>query len=115
MCLNPLRITLSASAVVALAVLLPNISVAQSIDRDPDRAREVVTQKPAFVAQAPAPSTGEPREAGSVDVVVQEEVRPATRRGIRWGILEGADAARVYNARKQAIYNSSTWEMPIKK
>ena len=115
MCLNPLRITLSASAVVALAVLLPNISVAQSIDRAPDRAREVVTQKPAVVAQAPAPSTGEPREAGSIDVVVQDEVRPAPRRGIRWGILEGADAARIHNARKQAIYNSSTWELPSRK
>jgi len=115
MCLNPFRITLSVSALVALAVLLPNISVAQSTDRTPDPARETVKQKPAVVAQVPAASTGEPREAGSVDVVVQEEVRPATRRGIRWGILEGADAARVYNARKQAIYNSSTWEMPTKK
>ena len=115
MYLQPLRITVSFGAVAALAVLLPNISLAQSTDRAPDPARETVTQKPAVVAQVPAASTGEPREAGSVDVVVQEEVRPATRRGIRWGILEGADAARVYNARKHAIYNSSTWEMPTKK
>jgi hypothetical protein len=110
MCLQSLRITLSAGAVLALAALLPNVSVAQSNERAPDSAREVVTQKPAVVAQAPAPAAGEPREANSIDVVAQEEVRPVARRGIRWGILEGADAARVYNARKHAIYNSSSWE-----
>jgi len=111
---KPLRITLSGSAVVALAVLvLPAMSAAQTTEHGLNPTPEVIAQKPAVVAQAPANTDG--REAVTITVVAPEEARPAARRGIRWGILEGADAARVYNARKQAVYNSSSWErMPGK-
>jgi hypothetical protein len=107
-------ITLSSSALFALAaVFVPIASVAQSTERTPDSIP--VAQATAIVAQAPASASEPTREAGAITVVAPDDARPAVRRGLRWGILEGADAARVYNARKQAVYNTSTWEMPSRK
>jgi hypothetical protein len=105
---------LSSSALFALAgVLVTTASVAQSTERTPDSTP--VAQATAIVAQAPASASEPTREAGAITVVAPDDARTAVRRGLRWGILEGADAARVYNARKQAVYNTSTWEMPSRK
>ena len=113
---KPLRTTLFGGAVVALAGLVfPLISAAQSTERAPEATPAVIVQKPAVVAQAPASAAGQANEIATIDVVAADEVRPTPRRGIRWGVLEGADAARVYNLRKQRAYTYNSGDFTSRK
>ena len=111
MSVKRLRITLFGGAVIALAgLLLPLSSSAQSTERAPEPTPAVTPQTPAVVAQGPASATAPTRAARTIEVVAPDEVRPAPRRGIRWGVLEGADAAKLHNWRRETMYNFSSRE-----
>ena len=69
---------------------------------------------PTVVAQAPATSAPEQAAAADPaksDAVKSEDTRPAAKRGIRWGVIEGADVRRLHERRWNGGYGSPSFSV----
>lgn len=97
-----------ATAAVALGLaILPLTVFAQTNDAPPATTPTVVAQAPATAAPEPA-ATADPSKT---DAVKSEDVRPAAKRGIRWGVIEGADVRRLHAWRSNGAYGSPSFSV----
>ena len=105
---NFIACTPFATAAVALGLaILPLTVFAQTNDAPPAIKSTVVAQAPATAAPEQA-AAADPAKA---DAVKNEEVRPAARRGIRWGVVEGADVRRLHAWRSNNAYGSPNFSV----
>jgi hypothetical protein len=96
----------TAAAALGLAIL-PLTVFAQTNDAPPATTPTVVAQGPATAAPEQA-ATADPAKA---DAVKSDEARPAAKRGIRWGVIEGADVRRLHERRWNGAYGSPSFSV----
>lgn len=97
-----------ATAAVALGLaILPLTVFAQTNDAPPATTPTVVAQGPATAPPEQA-ATADPAKA---DAVKSDEARPAAKRGIRWGVIEGADVRRLHERRWNGAYGSPSFSV----
>jgi hypothetical protein len=97
-----------ATTAIALGLAMLPLTVSAQTNEAPSAATSTV------VAQAPATATPEIAAAADPaksDAVRSDEARPPAKRGIRWGVVEGADVRRMHAWRSSGGYGSASFSV----